>query len=437
MKQPEVSVGIVSASKMRITLHTTYLCQGEPINGPQEITLHQQHIQWNGNPYTELVFTPIDDEACFSLEDVTIGLHFHWERQETQSFRGILKLIVHHDQITAINILPVEEYLISVISSEMNANSPIEFLKSHAVISRSWLLAQIEKRQHLHEEELPAARQMITSDTEIIRWYDREDHQLFDVCADDHCQRYQGITRASKPEVQEAVKSTYGQVLMYDNHICDARFSKCCGGITEEFQYCWEDQSYPYLSAVADSETNTYLPNLSIEHEAEKWIRTTPPSICNTHNQTIIRQILNQYDQETVDFFRWRVDYTQAEIASLIEEKGHLGLGRIVHLLPLERGKSGRISKLQMVGTDRTITVGKELEIRKLLSPTHLFSSAFIVDEGPLADGIPQSFHFTGAGWGHGVGLCQIGAAVMGANGYDYNQILLHYYKDSEIRKLY
>ena len=434
MKKAEVSVGIVSGIELHIILNSIFIAKGETVSGSQLVSFSEGGILWNGNVYHELTFTPIDDDAFFSLENVTIGINFHWERKETQSFTGILHLVIDEGKITAINTLPVEDYLVSVISSEMSATSSLEFLKAHAVISRSWLLAQIEnrKRQSNKSDDFFS---FIKTDNEYIRWYDREDHTIFDVCADDHCQRYQGITRASNAAVAQAVKATCGQVLMYNNEICDARFSKCCGGITEEFQYCWEDKRYPYLTAAND--TLQDIPDLRLESEAEKWIRSEPEAICNTKDKHIISQILNSYDQETHDFYRWKVKYDQRTLSELIRRKTKMDFGDIIDLIPVERGTSGRISKIRVVGSKKTLIIGKELEIRRILSENHLFSSAFVVDKGEDTDGIPSYFLLTGAGWGHGVGMCQIGAAVMGENGCDYNEILLHYYQEAEIRKLY
>ncbi len=436
MKEPEISVGIVNAQQLHFTLNSSFLAKGETVSGNQQVCFEEGGIQWNGNIYHELTFTPLEEGAFFSIDDVTIGLNFHWERQETQHFPGTLKLQVDEGKITAINLLPVEEYLTSVISSEMSASSSLEFLKAHAVISRSWLLAQIEKRHALCKKD-GGFFPFVKTDTEYIRWYDREDHTIFDVCADDHCQRYQGITKASNPSVSQAVTATRGQVLMYDNRICDARFSKCCGGATEEFSYCWEDKSFPYLSAVRDGE-ETEVPDLTQEEAASRWIRTSPKAWCNTRDAHILRQILNNYDQETHDFYRWKVRYTQEELAELIRTKTKCDYGDILDLQPVERGKSGRLSRLKIVGTRKSLTIGKELEIRRTLSDSHLLSSAFVVDKGPLSEtGVPEWFELVGAGWGHGVGLCQIGAAVMGEQGCNYNEILLHYYKGADIRKLY
>lgn len=436
MKEPEISVGIVNAQEIHFTLNARFLAKGETVSGNQQVSFEEGGILWNGNVYRELTFTPLDEDSSFSLYDVTIGINFHWERQETQSFIGTIKLVVYEGKITAINILPAEDYLTSVISSEMNATSSLEFLKAHAVVSRSWLLAQIEKRKAMSKKQGDFFS-FVKTDTEYIRWYDREDHTIFDVCADDHCQRYQGITKATNQSVAEAVKATRGQVMMYKNSICDARFSKCCGGITEEFDTCWENKKYPYLTAVRDDKNDIAMPDLTIEEEADKWIRSTPDGFCNTHDKHIISQILNNYDQETTNFYRWKVRYTQEEIAELIRTNTKCDYGQIIDLIPVERGKSGRISKLKIVGTLKTLIIGKELEIRRTLSDTHLFSSAFVVDKGPQQDDVPAWFELTGAGWGHGVGLCQIGAAVMGEKGYNYNDILLHYYKDADIRKLY
>lgn len=437
MKEPEISVGIVNAQEIHFTLNARFLAKGETVSGNQQVSFEEGGILWNGNVYRELTFTPLDEDSSFSLYDVTIGINFHWERQETQSFIGTLKLVVYEGKITAINILPAEDYLTSVISSEMNATSSLEFLKAHAVVSRSWLLAQIEKRKAMSKKQGDFFS-FVKTDTEYIRWYDREDHTIFDVCADDHCQRYQGITKATNQSVAEAVKATRGQVMMYKNSICDARFSKCCGGITEEFDTCWENNKYPYLTAVRDDKNDAAMPDLTIEEEADKWIRSTPDGFCNTHDKHILSQILNNYDQETTNFYRWKVRYTQEEIAELIRTNTKCDYGQIIDLIPVERGKSGRISKLKIVGTLKTLIIGKELEIRRTLSDTHLFSSAFVVDKGGAEqDDVPAWFELTGAGWGHGVGLCQIGAAVMGEKGYNYNDILLHYYKDADIRKLY
>ena len=438
MKEPEISVGIVNAQEIHFSLNGNYFAKGETVCGDQVVTFNEGGILWNGNLYRELTFTPQEESNSFSLYDVTIGINFHWERQETQIFMGTLRFVVHEDKITAINQLSVEDYLTSVISSEMSATSSLELLKAHAVVSRSWLFAQIEKRKALKDTGGDFFSFTKTKE-EYIRWYDREDHTIFDVCADDHCQRYQGITKASNATVAEAVRATRGQLLMHGNKVCDARFSKCCGGATEEFEYCWEEKHYPYLTAIRDAEEEEHreLPDLTQEKEAQYWIRKAPHSFCDTHDAKILSQILNNYDQETTDFYRWHIRYSQEELAEIIRNNTKTDYGDIIDLIPVERGKSGRICKLKIVGTLKTLTIGKELEIRRTLSTSHLFSSAFIVDKGELVDGIPQWFFISGAGWGHGVGLCQIGAAVMGEKGYKYDEILLHYYKGAEIRRFY
>ena len=438
-KEPEVKVGIVSGQKIHFSLNKPYLAKGETVIGEQEVEFSEGGVLWNGNQYSSLTFHPQSADASFSLSDVTIGVNFHWERKETQTFLGTLRFVVESDKICAINELPVEKYLESVISSEMSATSSLELLKAHAVISRSWLLAQMKKRRDVAESGNNFFSFTKKEDM-LIRWYDREDHTIFDVCADDHCQRYQGITKETSPHVAEAIRQTKGQVLLDGDEICDARFSKCCGGVTEEFQYCWEDTPKNYLTAVRDIALGieSTLPNLTNEEEAEKWIRFNPPAFCNTQDKRILSQVLNDYDQETVDFYRWKVTLTQEKLQQLIADRLKVDLGSILDMKSVERGTSGRISKLQIIGTEKTFTIGKELEIRRTLSDSHLLSSAFIVDKYDIDEqGVPQRFELIGAGWGHGVGLCQIGAAVMGEEGYLYDAILLHYYQGAEIKKLY
>ncbi len=449
MQEPHVTVGIVSGKRISFALNKPYAINGMQAKGDQVAEISGGAIAWNGGRYRELTFCPSVPDASFSLKDVTIGINFHWQRNETQTFLGILRLVVDGSNVLAINELPVELYLESVISSEMSATSSLQLLKAHAVISRSWLLAQMKKRQATTSTTTLRPSFVEGHDT-LIRWYDREDHTLFDVCADDHCQRYQGITKETSVHVAEAIRQTRGQILTADGAICDTRFSKCCGGATEEFQYCWEDSAKSYLRAVADrlpprlatlasagKDTPT-LPDLTQEEQAERWIRSRPESFCNTTDKAILSQVLNDYDQETTDFYRWQVAYTQQELATLLSNKLHIDFGSIIDLVPTSRGKSGRIVTLKIVGTRRTLTIGKELEIRRALSKTHLYSSAFVVDrQGIDSQGIPARFLLTGAGWGHGVGLCQIGAAVMGEQGYTYDEILTHYYPGATITKSY
>ena len=403
--QPDVTVGIVSGQKIAFALNAPYMAKGELIKGEQVVEFSEGGILWRGMQYRELTFTPQTPTASFSLHDVTIGVNFHWERKETQVFLGTLRLVVESDKITAINQLPVERYLASVISSEMKATAGVELLKAHAVISRSWLLAQMRRREEAGQRK-DGFFSFVKKDDELIRWYDREDHTIFDVCADDHCQRYQGITKQTSPAVEQALQATRGQILCYGDEICDARFSKCCGGVTEEFQYCWEDTPKPYLVSVEDP-------------------------FCNTNDKAVLEQVLNDYDQETNDFYRWTVEYSTEKLSQLVSEKLKEDFGTITDLIPLERGKSGRIWKLKIVGTKKTFTIGKELEIRRALSESHLYSSAFDVEK------TETGFRLHGRGWGHGVGLCQIGAAVMGQQGYKYDEILLHYYRGAEIKKIY
>ena len=436
-EEPIVSVGIVSASKLLFSLNAPYTVCGSQRCGKQVVELSEGRILWENALYDELLFEPTDAQSSFTLEDVTIGVNFHWERKEAQTFLGKLRFIVEDNNICAINELPVETYLTSVISSEMSATSSLELLKAHAVISRSWLLAQMEQRKadNNNADKQPS---FFKTDEEIVRWYDREDHKRFDVCADDHCQRYQGITKAANKHVVEAIQQTAGEILTRHGEICDARYSKCCGGAVEEFQYCWENIKKPYLQALPDTLPDTTpLPDLTDEAVARQWILSSPDAFCNTTDQKVLSQVLNDFDQETTDFYRWNQTYSQAEVKQLLEEKLEVQFGDIIDLVPLSRGKSGRIYRLKIVGKERTLIIGKELEIRRALSKSHLYSSAFIVEKADIKDGVPQKFIIKGAGWGHGVGLCQIGAAMMGKQGYRYEEILLHYYKGAEITKAY
>lgn len=439
-KVPQVRVGIMSEPIVEFVLNNYYIVNGEKVTGNQLARCVEGMVEWNGKRYTDLLFEPVNiDSDSFTLENVTIGVSFHWKRKEDQTFRGALHLIVENDKITTINILSVEEYLLSVISSEMSANASLELLKAHAVISRSWLLAQIHK-DNVATAANPGLHQEFeaSSDDEEIKWWDRDDHVNFDVCADDHCQRYQGITRASTEAVRQAIEATWGQVLMYGGELCDARFSKSCGGVYEQFENCWQDDYHPYLVARRDDDDEMNFPDLTREDNAADWILSSPHAHCNSTDKEILSQVLNDYDQETTDFYRWRVEYTQDELSKLIRERTGDDYGRIIDLEPVARGTSGRLYKLKIVGEKMTKTIGKELAIRYALSPTCLYSSAFIVEKiNEIPDGFPEKFILRGAGWGHGVGLCQIGAAVMGARGYNYQQILLHYFIDAQIKSIY
>lgn len=437
MKAPSVNVGILSGNVISFSFCGEYILveEGVYLAGEQQASYMDSKILFNGKLYDELSFEPSSPSDSFELREVTIGIGFHWERKEDQRFRGALRLLVSEERIVAVNRVGVEEYLVSVISSEMSSTASKEFLKTHAVISRGWLLAQMEKnRSIMHEQAKYQA--CFESPDEVVRWYDREDHTLFDVCADDHCQRYQGITRASSPTVEEAVGETRGELIMSGGRICDTRFSKCCGGVTEKFETCWEPVPHTYLTALRDNDTADY-PDLSGEEEADRWIRSAPAAFCNTQDKGILSQVLNNYDQETTDFYRWKTEFTQEQLSGLIFRRSGKDFGQILGMVPLKRGSSGRIEKLKITGTKLTYTVGKELEIRRILSESHLYSSAFVVDKEDVRNGIPGRFVLTGAGWGHGVGLCQIGAAVMGAKGYDYRRILSHYFKGTEIVKMY
>ena len=445
MQEPVITVGILSGKEIGFSFPKEFISSdGIAICGIQQAVYRKGKICWQEKEYDELSFTPQQDTSSFfELQDVTIGINFHWERKEVQRFKGELKIIVEDDRLTAINIIPIEDYLTNVISSEMSATASLELLKAHAVISRSWLLNKLKvangKLQVIMHPDNTANFELSTLPSQLIKWYDHEAHKNFDVCADDHCQRYQGITRTSTPQAIEAVFATRGEVLMYEGEICDARFSKCCGGAFEEFQNCWENVKHPYLIGQRDSKTETRLPDLTKEAEADKWIRTSPTAFCNTHNKQVLSQVLNNYDQETTDFYRWRVCYSQQELSELIHKRSGIEFGKIIDLIPVERGTSGRLVRLKIVGTLRTLIIGKELEIRRTLSSSHLYSSAFVVDKEYKEDEkeIPSRFILTGSGWGHGVGLCQIGAAVMGEQGYKYKEILSHYYPGSAIEQQY
>ena len=445
MQEPVITVGILSGKEIGFSFPKEFISSdGIAICGIQQAVYRKGKICWQEKEYDELSFTPQQDTSSFfELQDVTIGINFHWERKEVQRFKGELKIIVEDDRLTAINIIPIEDYLTSVISSEMSATASLELLKPHAVISRSWLLNKLKvangKLKVIMHPDNTANFELSTLPSQLIKWYDHEAHKNFDVCADDHCQRYQGITRTSTPQAIEAVFATRGEVLMYEGEICDARFSKCCGGAFEEFQNCWENVKHPYLIGQRDSKTETRLPDLTKEAEADKWIRTSPAAFCNTHNKQVLSQVLNNYDQETTDFYRWRVCYSQQELSELIHKRSGIEFGKIIDLIPVERGTSGRLVRLKIVGTLRTLIIGKELEIRRTLSSSHLYSSAFVVDKEYKEDEkeIPSRFILTGSGWGHGVGLCQIGAAVMGEQGYKYKEILSHYYPGSAIEQQY
>jgi stage II sporulation protein D len=364
---------------------------------------------------------------AFTLINVTIGNRFHWERKEDQTFEGDLFLQLREDgTICAINEISVEDYLKSVISSEMKAAAPMEFLKAHAIVSRSWLLSGLGQKKKTEET---SAKTDKGADGEVLRWYDREHHDLFNVCADDHCQRYQGITKIVSEQAEKAAGETHGMVIIYQDEICDARYSKACGGITEEFDTAWDDERVPYLASISDASISHHP--IKTEAEASRWILSKPNAYCNIEDEALFEKILPESDRETKDFFRWRVDYSKEELEEILREKSGFDFGTLQEIVPLRRGPSGRISRLRIVGSRRSMVVGKELEIRRWLSRSHLYSSAFLVT---VESG---RFIFDGAGWGHGVGLCQIGAAAMAAHGFSAEQILRHYFKGVEIRKIY
>ena len=443
---PEIEVGIMKAEKIMFRLDGKFQeklsglvlegeVEAELVNGAISILSEESRSSFEES----LILEPLDGESArFTLQDVVIGIGFHWEQKEEQEFQGALKLMIAENKIQVVNVISLEDYLISVISSEMRGDSSPDLLKAHTIISRSWLMAQIEKQDVLADSGVAYELEHST-DEEYVRWYDREDHDQFHVCADDHCQRYQGTTRSHNPEVVKAVNETAGEVLAFDGRICDARFSKCCGGVVEEFQHCWEPVHHPYLKRVEDNPVTAGIQSgdLKVEQNAVKYIKGSPEAFCNTTDASLLRQVLNDYDQSSSDFFRWEQSYTQKELASLILEKSGRDFGEILDLVPVERGESGRLVKLKIVGSKQNLIVGKELEIRRWLSNSHLYSSAFIVEKLEVKNGVPGSFLLRGAGWGHGVGLCQIGAAVMASKGYKHTDILKHYFIDASIEKRY
>lgn len=439
-QEPIITVGIMHAERIGFFFDSPFRCAEMPnitFDGEYEVFLSDDgRVSFFEQQFDSLHFTPIEEQdytsedGYFELEDVVIGINFHWERKENQRFKGGLTFMIEHGKVVAINEIPTEAYIFSVISSEMSATASLELLKAHAVISRSWLLKPI-----IHNEHNANAVLEHRTDDELIKWYERDSHELYNVCADDHCQRYQGITRARTENVRLAIKATRGLVLMSHGEICDARFSKSCGGVSEVFESCWADKHYSYLERVVDSQqtidNRQQSMDLTIEANAEDWIRGEYDSFCNTHDKEILSQVLNNYDQETTDFYRWTVEYTTEQLSELVARRSGIDFGTITALEPVERGTSGRLTRLRIVGTKRTMIVGKELEIRRWLSESHLYSSAFVVDK------TDAGFRLIGAGWGHGVGLCQIGAAVMGAKGYKYDEILYHYFVDSQLSVLY
>ncbi len=445
-KEPTIDVGILTEKQVNFDLYGDFRIAGEKKSFSGRFTAEIKNGKISctrGNDLLEaekvIVFEPEDiNLESFLVKDVTIGVKFHWQRKEKQRFQGSLKLLKDDDKIVVINIIPVEKYLASVVSSEMSAKSSLQMLKALAVVSRSWLLAQIEKSKSIKKRKEFYSSESRTKD-ELIKWYDREEHELFDVCADDHCQRYQGITKISASTARQAVVETYGLVLSFNDKICDARFSKSCGGLTEGFHNVWEPIVHPYLTSVVDYKfyPENYNTNFSNEKNAQRWIKEIPSAFCNTKDERILSQVLVDYDRETVDFFRWKVGYSQTEIASLINQKSGIDFGDIIDLIPLERGDSSRLIKLKIVGTKKELAVGKELEIRRLLSLTHLYSSAIVIEKKEIENNIPQKFIIYGAGWGHGVGLCQIGAAVMAENGYLFDEILLHYFRNAKLNRVY
>jgi len=444
-QDPILSVGILTDTKINFELYGNFKVFGyqRSFSGVFNAEVKDNLLICKSAGATleikdEIIFSPKDPEVdSFLVRDVIIGVDFHWQRKEKQRFNHSFKLLRDGDKVVAVNVLPIEDYLVSVISSEMSAKGSLQSLKAQTVVARSWVLAQLEKGKtnSLNDEQ----HVNVITDEEITRWYGREKHTNFDVCGDDHCQRFQGITKVTTRNAREAVAQTRGLVLLSNDKICDARYSKSCGGITENFENVWEPVEQPFLKSIVDYHylPENYNTDFSNEINARKWITGNPKSFCNTSDKTILSQILIDYDLETSDFFRWKVEYKQAELSSIIKEKSGFDFGDILDIIPIERGASARLIKLKIVGTKKTLTIGKELEIRRILSKSHLYSSAFVVDKIPDKKDVPSKFIISGAGWGHGVGLCQIGGAVMAEKGYQFDEILLHYFSNAKIKKIY
>jgi peptidoglycan hydrolase-like amidase len=440
--QPKISVGIMDRQDgVSGCFHGAFHGNGfGAVSGRFSAKARPDLIVFSDESRREIVRLPsirltAEENSTFELFQVTIGTRFHWERKEDQTFRGNLILLPREDgTITAVNEIPLEDYLRSVISSEMSADAPLEFLKVHAVLSRSWLLAALARKKKMAGAPLPAP-QIPEKEGEISRWYDREDHDLFDVCADDHCQRYQGIQKIVSAQTEEAVRETFGRIIAYQGEICDARYSKACGGLTEDFDTAWEDKRVPYLTSISDAPT-PYLP-IGTEEEADRWILSGPEAYCHTEDEQLLEKILPSFDRETKGFFRWTIEYSRGELEEILRAKSGLDFGELKEIVPLRRGPSGRIRQLKIVGSKKSMVVGKELEIRRWLSRSHLFSSAFIVEAKRDSRGKAERFILRGAGWGHGVGLCQIGAAVMASRGFPVEEILKHYFRGVEIKNIY
>ena len=435
----KVAVGIMSGKEISFVLNGDYLLNDAVRKGQNTAVIDNGRILFGGEKYDELCFSPKNANSVFTLKDVTIGKKFHWERREDETFSGSLKIVMSGGLLEAINIVDVEVYLCSVISSEMSCNAPLEYLKTQAVVSRSWLMRILQSRNDSAAVVAPTeVNDIFNGIPRHIKWYENDAHKLFDVCADDHCQRYEGLSHAANPAAEKAVEETFGEVLVCDGEICDARFSKSCGGVSERFSSCWDNGEKKYLQPVLDAADNQPLPDLTKEENAENWIRHAPNAFCNSKDDKVLSQVLNDYDLETKDFYRWSVEYDAKRLSSLVNSKTGIDFGFIKNLVPLRRGASGRITELLVEGTKKRVIIGKELEIRRVLSESHLKSSAFVVDRFDIdEDGVPARIVLTGAGWGHGVGLCQIGAAVMSSQGYGYRDILLHYFRNSKIKNIY
>jgi SpoIID/LytB domain protein len=435
--EPEIKVALLqNYNEARIAFNGRYfLTDDRTLEGRFAVIADSGQIVFRDSEGKEIfrrkeILLRSESGAFFTVSEVKIGIDFHWQRTQEQSFRGNLLLsVVSESTFNLINKIHLEDYLESVISSEMSAEAPLEFLKAQAIVARSWLVSMLDKKKSARSST------QLRNENEIVVWQDVNDHEGFDVCADDHCQRYQGITRIISENVRQAIKQTRGMFLTYSGEICDARYYKSCGGQTEIFATAWEGINPGYLKNISDDAEQH--PPVCSEADAEKWLRGRPQGFCDTTDKELLKNILPPFDQETLNFYRWQAIYTRKDLEEIIQKKSGIDFGELKNLTPLERGPSGRIYKLKIEGSKKTMIVGKELEIRRWLSPSHLLSSAFIVSVERTAAGEISRFILQGGGWGHGVGLCQIGAAVMASKGFKAEEILTHYFTGAEVQKLY
>lgn len=354
-----------------------------------------------------IVLDTNNTSSHITVSNIMIGIQFHWQKHEDLDYRGIIEVGFNNQgKLVVINEIDLENYLVSVNSSEMTSDCPIGLLESQTVVARNTVLATMGKHHY---------------------------NTNFHLCSDDHCQCYHGKKREQQVS-RQAVENTWGRILLHGDEICDARYSKICGGIMEDYRYVWENRDIPYMVSGIDSDEEINYP-ANTEETAKELIDTSLPAYCNTDLHKLPENLANLYS--TQNLFRWEVTYPREELESLISEKTGKDIGELQDIIPLERGDSGRLIYINLVGSDKTLKIGKELEIRRVLSKSHLYSSCFYVRKEMGTDGKVSRFILKGAGWGHGVGLCQVGATVMASKKIPYQKILEHYYKNTNLVSLY